>query len=426
MRILAFTSEPEYYTPLSECPEHSVLFAEYQDPRARRLWVACAPQLILLDVFRLGSTADALFAEFESLWPGKIPPVLVVCPPQGWEIAHQWLARGAYDFLIEPLNCRVVSARLTAIQKHLHGPGVASLSAGEHPSAHASREGTKSEAESSEESATFPRETIVSEAQTSSPLDDDNGRGMIHIESRFFHDRESLFQTIFERAAIGLVLADFDGRFVRVNRAFAEWLGYTPEELEGRQIAEFSHPDDVVREIEEFTILVTGEKDGIVFEKRYRHKDGRFLWGRLHVLILERYSDKRGLGFAMVEDITREKDVAGKLGEMEIRWNKLLDNAPDLFFLADAETRLLYVNKITVDELTMDDVIGRRCTTWIHPDDQEVFEEHFRLALETGKPQRFVDRDVFGCWWENRLVPLPSSDDAVVLGIVSDITEQVQ
>ncbi|GAB6165030.1 hypothetical protein JCM19992_10300 [Thermostilla marina] len=426
MRILAFTSEPEYYTPLSECPDHSVLFAEYQDSRARRLWVACAPQLILLDVFRLGATADALFSEFESLWPDKIPPVLVVCPPQGWEVAHEWLDRGAYDFLIEPLNCRLVSARLTAIEKHLNeSVSAPSFRTGSAPQQLAAEISPKSRSESDEAPGNLSPKTAVSEDDVPTSPDDGNGRGMIHVESRFFHNRESLFQTIFERAAIGLVLADFDGRFVRVNRTFAEWLGYTPEELEGRQIAEFSHPDDVVREIKEFTTLVTGEKDSIVFEKRYRHKDGRMLWGRLHVLILERYSDKRGLGFAMVEDITTEKDVAGKLGEMEIRWNKLLDNAPDLFFLADADARLLYVNKITVDELTMDDVIGKRCTTWVHPDDCELFEEHFRRAVETGKPQRFVDRDIFGCWWENRLVPLPESGDAAVMGIVSDITDQI-
>lgn len=44
---------------------------------------------------------------------------------------------------------------------------------------------------------------------------------------------------------LGVVCATVDGRFLDVNPSFCTMLGYTREELLGRNVAEITHPDDV-------------------------------------------------------------------------------------------------------------------------------------------------------------------------------------
>lgn len=39
---------------------------------------------------------------------------------------------------------------------------------------------------------------------------------------------------LFEGAPCGLVVTDEDGRILRANRTFCDWLGYTGDELSGR------------------------------------------------------------------------------------------------------------------------------------------------------------------------------------------------
>jgi diguanylate cyclase (GGDEF)-like protein/PAS domain S-box-containing protein len=60
-----------------------------------------------------------------------------------------------------------------------------------------------------------------------------------------------------------ICIAGFDGYFKRVNPAFERTLGYSQEELLGRPMAEFVHPDD---------------RDGIGGENRYLDKDGEIHW----------------------------------------------------------------------------------------------------------------------------------------------------
>jgi PAS domain S-box-containing protein len=62
---------------------------------------------------------------------------------------------------------------------------------------------------------------------------------------------EERFRQLFENAPTGIALTsaegDQAGRFLQVNEAFARMLGRSRTEIEGRDIAEVTHPDDVER-----------------------------------------------------------------------------------------------------------------------------------------------------------------------------------
>jgi PAS domain S-box-containing protein len=52
------------------------------------------------------------------------------------------------------------------------------------------------------------------------------------------------FRAGFEQSAVAQAMTSLDGRLLRVNDAFANLLGYSPNELVGKQFQEITHPDD--------------------------------------------------------------------------------------------------------------------------------------------------------------------------------------
>ena len=70
-----------------------------------------------------------------------------------------------------------------------------------------------------------------------------------------------------------ITVADFDGRFSRVNPAVEQVLGYTPEEFLARPYLDFVHPDDRDRTAREADAISRG-KTTVTFTNRYIGKDG--------------------------------------------------------------------------------------------------------------------------------------------------------
>ena len=64
------------------------------------------------------------------------------------------------------------------------------------------------------------------------------------------HESEERFRATFEQAAVGIVHAGTDGRFLRVNRRLCEMVGYTREELLARTFQEITHPADLEADLE--------------------------------------------------------------------------------------------------------------------------------------------------------------------------------
>jgi PAS domain S-box-containing protein/excisionase family DNA binding protein len=121
------------------------------------------------------------------------------------------------------------------------------------------------------------------------------------------------FKTAFEQAAVGMAHVNFDGRFIRVNRKLADFLGYTPNELVKRDFKSISHPDDRHMIIKKFQLLVEGELDQYQTEQRYLNKDGLIRWMNLTASVAKDNTGKPLYFVFVLEDITRRKEVEAEL-----------------------------------------------------------------------------------------------------------------
>ena len=122
-------------------------------------------------------------------------------------------------------------------------------------------------------------------------------------------ESEERFRLTIEDAPIGMALVALDGRFVRVNRALCEILGYSPDELMARTFQSITHPDDVEADVAAHGRLVRGDISRYRMEKRYLRKDGSAVDVQLNVSVLRSQSGAPLYFISQIEDITERKSI---------------------------------------------------------------------------------------------------------------------
>lgn len=150
--------------------------------------------------------------------------------------------------------------------------------------------------------------------------------------------REEEFRSTFDKSPVGAVMGALDGKFIRVNDAFCRIVGYSNDELRGMNQVDITHPDDVQESIDGVRKVVSGEAGQFRTEKRYVRKDGKIIWGRTCVSLIEGRSGEPARLLAIIEDITEHKIAEQDLIESEANLRALLEAAGDAIILHDVET----------------------------------------------------------------------------------------
>jgi PAS domain S-box-containing protein len=162
------------------------------------------------------------------------------------------------------------------------------------------------------------------------PLTDTQGNilGIIGVSTDITHQKkaeealaqtEALFRVLFEKAGIGILVLDVQGKILRSNPAFRNMVGYDQNELAQINYVDLNHPSD--RRIGQalFQDLVEGKRDLYTLERRYRHKDGNYAWGRVTGSRIMDGDQTPLFIIAMIEDITNRKQIEQELIEMRRR-----------------------------------------------------------------------------------------------------------
>ena len=74
-----------------------------------------------------------------------------------------------------------------------------------------------------------------------------------------------------------MAIVSTEGRWIEVNPALCKLLGYQAGDLVGRQLHEFSHPDDLPLTERVLDPLLGGDEDAVEVEKRYLRADGQVI-----------------------------------------------------------------------------------------------------------------------------------------------------
>lgn len=116
---------------------------------------------------------------------------------------------------------------------------------------------------------------------------------------------DSLFTLTFRDSPIGMAILDSGGRYVEVNAAFARIVGRDPSAMVHRHFGEFTHPDDLPRDLELMKQLAEGAVPYYQLHKRLLHREGDTIWARVTVSDVLAADDPHGHHYvAQIEDVT--------------------------------------------------------------------------------------------------------------------------
>src|SRR6202165_1747491 len=136
------------------------------------------------------------------------------------------------------------------------------------------------------------------------------------------------FRNAFQNAPIGMALVGTDGRFLDVNAALCQLLGYAPEQLSLISVQEITHPLDVEGMMAGTRQLLAGETARFQTEQRYLRAGGHAGWALISVSLL-REPNGRPLFYVLgIDDITARK--AERLLALPVAGARMLVEAPTL------------------------------------------------------------------------------------------------
>ncbi len=168
---------------------------------------------------------------------------------------------------------------------------------------------------------------------------DDRRRAMRSLrlsEERF---RESL-----EHSPIGVIITSLDGRWLMTNAVFQRMVGYSHDELHLLNPASAVHPDDQAEISQRLRMLTTGEMGTYTAERRYRHRNGSWIWTRVAVS-LARDEDGRPLHFiGYVESLEMRLRVERELADERERLRTTLRAIAEPVVTTDVDGLITYAN----------------------------------------------------------------------------------
>jgi PAS domain S-box-containing protein len=136
---------------------------------------------------------------------------------------------------------------------------------------------------------------------------------------RAFRASEERFRLVFEESPFGIFLVDRELQILQTNGAFRRMLGYEDEDLLGRSIIDFTHPDDRPGCVQLASGLFNSQHALFRVEKRYVRRDGGVLWCAITAAGLPAPAGTPLLGLAIIEDVTEQKRVRDELSAANVR-----------------------------------------------------------------------------------------------------------
>ena len=178
-----------------------------------------------------------------------------------------------------------------------------------------------------------------------------------------------------------LYIVDSDGNFTFLNRSLSNLLGYTPEELVGRNFKEILSSESYESAEEIFKKYRKGEKVGS-YELELIDKGGRkktietlesIVWDGESIV------EVHGIGRDITERKLAEKTLVGS----EKRFRELLENATDFVYQVDGEGKIIFINRALREfsGYIIEEISNRSIIEFMAPQSKKYAEEIVRRQV---------------------------------------------
>ena len=160
--------------------------------------------------------------------------------------------------------------------------------------------------------------------------------------------RTVLFDAIFEKAPIGVILYSIDKsaklpNHSMINPTFETFIGHSADEIRSLMWTDYTYSEDVQKELPLFEALLAGEIEQYQIEKRFIRQDATIVWAHVTVIAIELASGQRTNYVFLIKDINDKKMLEQELVEREESQRKLISNLPGMAYRAQNDEKLTMV-----------------------------------------------------------------------------------
>ena len=358
-----------------------------------------SPEIIILDLFSTGIHGLELCRKLKAHAQLKTTPVLAVSPKKTEkDLKVQSLEAGADLHLSYPTNPKILFAKLKLLFR---------LKALEDTNA-----SEKEDLYRQVKQSTLQLEEVRAEQL----LAEEN----VQIEREFARQ-------VMNVMGQGLTVTNSDGFFQYVNRAYADMLGFLPEELLGRKPREFTHPDDLHRLKAAWALRKTGESN--TYETRLVSKAGQLV--PVMVTGVPYFRGGRVAGtIAVVTDITELKVKEAELTRLSQDYERVFNGSREALFLVEVIEekvfRFVRTNP-THQKLTgipLEQVVGKTPRELLGDTLGAQINENYMRCISRRESIVYEEEMLLpggNRWWETSLTPV--TDNGRVVYIVGSSTE---
>jgi two-component system, sporulation sensor kinase A len=196
---------------------------------------------------------------------------------------------------------------------------------------------------------------------------------------------DDLLDLFLNCSADGFAIVDMENRFIRVNPMYTEIFGYTEEDVLGKSFSEFPNPEsayEIIHSVQQgqaYSNLVT----------QRTHKNGSILDIAVSYSPLKNTTGEIIAVIAIFRDITEMVKLDRELTKIRELYNLITENTTDMIKVFTSDFTIVYASP-SYEKLTgipTSEIVGRKITEFILPDEVEPMRVMFRNLLDTGKPQ---------------------------------------
>ncbi|HWQ67067.1 MAG TPA: PAS domain S-box protein [Methanospirillum sp.] len=180
---------------------------------------------------------------------------------------------------------------------------------------------------------------------------------------------EEKLRRIINTTQEGVWEIDLSYQTVFVNARLCDLLGYTHDEMIGRQFIDFMFPEDIPDHLEKYPVDWSGSN--MTYECKFRHKDGHTIWTILSAT--PTYDKDQIVGtFSMITDISERKKAEEELSRSEKEFRALFEHTEAATIIIEGDTVISRVNDAyaRLINLPRSEIEGkRRWTEFVEPED---------------------------------------------------------
>jgi diguanylate cyclase (GGDEF)-like protein/PAS domain S-box-containing protein len=229
---------------------------------------------------------------------------------------------------------------------------------------------------------------------------------------------ERTLELAVDQAPIGIARTTLEGRWIDVNDALCEMLGFSRDELLDQGWLAITHPDNRAPSGTHWvTSLLTGEVRRTQMEKRYLHRDGHVVWVRVTSSLVRDDAGEPSFLVTQIEDVTARRKA-------ESQANTLFECSRDALVITSPDGTLERVNSAWTQVLgwSNEQTVGQHLRSFVHPEDVATLLDDQNARLTVLCRARVNTKDGSYRWlqWSTA-----RTEDGL-FAIARDVTQQVE